>query len=479
MRASDAAADVPLADVERVLERACGLALSSGIRRTLADGVGKAARDLGLEQNAFLARLLANEPAAVTALVESAVVGETYFFRHPEQIEAMRALVLDVAPKDRPLTIWSAGCATGEEPYTLAMALLDAGRAGCPDRVVATDVSERALEVARRGVYGEWSLRRLHPAIRARHFDPDRDGRLSVRAAVREHVDFRRGNLIRDPAPATGFDLVVCRNVLIYFTAETAAAVTARLLEAVRPGGMLVVGPVEVPFTAGLDADRIERDGATVFRRLVPGAPRAAPPPPPAARRRDADLGARLKRHRERSVPRVDVAARTAPAFAAAASAAPAAPVPALERAPGAPGDASGFEAARTAARQGDLATAERIAHEVAGRDLCPESFLLLSMAAEARGDFAGAVDAARRALYLEPGLAMAHAALVPLYGRLGREDEAARARRNALRAIEDLEDGAVLRGVEAITAGALRTALGATGRDAGRRTSADPGSSR
>lgn len=471
-----APAELPLADVERVLERACGLALSSGIRRTLADGATKAARELGLEFDVFVARLRANEPNAVTALIESTVIGETYFFRHSEQIDAMRALVFEAAPRDRPLAIWSAGCATGEEPYTLAMALLDAGRAGCADRVVATDVSARALECARRGVYGEWSLRRLDPAIRARHFDAEADGRLSVRAAVRERVEFRRGNLIHDPAPAIGFDLVVCRNVLIYFTAETAAAVTGRLLEAVRPGGLLVVGPVEVPFTSGLDTDRIEREGATVFRRPAPGAVR--PAPPPAARRRDDGLAARLRRHRERTVPRVDVAPR--PASAAVAVVAPT-PTPAPVSVPAAAllDDASGFEAARAAARRGDLAAAERIARDVAARDLCPESFLLLSMAAEARGDFAGAVEAVRRALYLEPGLAMGHATLVPLYARLGRADEAARARRNALRAIEGLEDGAVLRGVEAITAGALRTALGDPERDAGRRANADPGSMR
>jgi chemotaxis protein methyltransferase CheR len=82
-------------------------------------------------------------------------------------------------------------------------------------------------------------------------------------------------------------------------------------------------------------------------------------------------------------------------------------------------------------------------------------------MAAEARGDVAGAVEAVRRALYLDPGLAMGHAALVPLYGQLGLTDDAARARRNALEAISGLDDGAPLRGVEPVTAGALRSALG------------------
>ncbi len=97
-------------------------------------------------------------------------------------------------------------------------------------------------------------------------------------------------------------------------------------------------------------------------------------------------------------------------------------------------------------------------------------------MAAEARGDLAAAVDAVRRALYLDPGLALGHAALVPLYARLGLHDDAARARRNALEALAGLDDAAPLRGVESITAGALRSAL-ETQPQAARRLGAQTGS--
>jgi chemotaxis protein methyltransferase CheR len=136
---------------------------------------------------------------------------------------------------------------------------------------------------------------------------------------------------------------------------------------------------------------------------------------------------------------------------------------------------AAGFEAAHQAARAGELARAEALARQVAERHLCPESYLLLAMAAEARGDDDGAVEAVRRALYLEPGLAQAHAALVPLFGRLGRPEEAARARRNALGALQGLEDDTALRGVEPVTAGALRRALGEATPPAARSTA--PGS--
>ena len=256
---------VPLAEVERVLEEACGLTLSPGIRRTLGDAFSRAARDLRLAPEPFLGRLRAREHRAVTTLVEAAVVGETYFFRHPEQLAAVRQLAMAPAPRDRPLSIWSAGCATGEEPYTLAMELLDAGRAGLGDRILASDVSSRALAVAREARYGEWSLRRLDPVVRNRHFE-SQPPQVLVRPQIRAMVQFLRHNLVREAVPATGFDLVVCRNVLIYFNPPTAAQVVEKLAVALTPGGLLVLGPVEAPLAAGRDLERIELEGVTVFR---------------------------------------------------------------------------------------------------------------------------------------------------------------------------------------------------------------------
>ncbi len=446
-------AALPLPDLERVLEQACGVALSPGVRTTLADAFLRAARDAGAAPEPFLRRVLAGEGRCVALLVEHAVVGETYFYRHPEQLAALTRQLLRCQPLDRPLSIWSAGCATGEEPYTLAMLLLEAGRSGVRDRVLATDVSARALEAGRAGHYGEWSLRRLEPALRARFFRPA-GRRLAVLAEVRAPVEFRRHNLVADPPPGQGFDLVVCRNVLIYFSAATAAAVLARLVAALRPGGWLVVGPVETPLLAGLRVERIEEAGATLLRRPVaPGPPLAEP------------AAARLETmRRRRGVAAAEV---LAPAVEVAAPAATCAiPWPVGPREPRCAADpstgcAAGLDGARQAARAGELHLAEALARQVAERHLCPESYLLLAMAAEARGDVDGAVEAVRRALYLEPGLAQAHAALVPLFGRLGRRDEAARARRNALGALQGLQDDTALRGVEPLTAGALRQALG------------------
>jgi chemotaxis protein methyltransferase CheR len=244
----------------------------------------------------------------------------------------------------------------------------------------------------------------------------------------------------------------VCRNVLIYFSPATAAAVLERLVEALRPGGWLLVGPVEVPLAGDLDLEREDVPGATLLQR---GAGPARRSPVVRAVVQAHGASAALAR-----TPAPATVSTPTPAREPAPVAAPTGVVSAEQVAVG-PED---FEAARAAARAGDLEAAERIARETAERRLCPESYLLLAMAAEDRGDATAALEAVRRALYLEPSLAQAHAALVPLYGRLGRAAEAARARRNALEALRGLEDDTVLRGVEPITAGALRLALTADG---------------
>ena len=422
------------------------MALSPGVRQTLADAFRRAAREAGLPPEPYLRRLLAGEARSVALLVEHAVVGETYFYRHPEQLAALTRVLLLGRPLDRPLRIWSAGCATGEEPYTLAMLLLEAGRGQAGDQVLATDVSARALAAARAGQYGEWSLRRLEPALRGRFFRAAGRG-LTVTGEVRSPVEFRRHNLVTGPPPGDGFDLVVCRNVLIYFTAATAAAVLERLIASLRPGGWLLVAPVETPLLAGLPVERHLEGGVILLRR--PGA---------GAVRGDQAGVARLEALQRRRAGEV----APPPLEPGAIPAGP--PTPGGEPccAPGSTETCTrGFRAARAAARQGRLDQAEALARQVAERHLCPESFLLLAMAAESRGDDAAALEAVRRALYLEPGLAQAHASLVPILGRLGRHEEASRARRNALDALHDLDDDTALRGVELITAGALRHALG------------------
>jgi len=439
-------AGAELERIEAILQNACGLSLSPGLQRGLSAAVGHAAKAMSLPLELFVRRLLGGDAECVSWLVERSVIGETYFFRHPEQFAALREKLAADFGDVAALSIWSAGCASGEEPYTIAMALLEAGRHARADRILATDVSELALAKARAATYGKWSLRRLDPLLQGRYFEPKGE-LLEVKPEARRAVELRHHNLVHDPAPVSGCQLVFCRNVLIYFKPDTAALVLHKLSEALVPGGYLVLGPVEVSMAATLPLQWVELSGATLLRRPAPGdkPPRAEPAPSerphvPAqahahARDRASKPPARLsKPSRRASSPSVPIAVPAVPAT----------------------GQLTRFELAREAARSGRLEEAERLARE----EMSPESYLLLSMAAESRGDLAGAVDLARKALYLEPSLATGHAFLVSLYGRLGKPHEAERARRNALEALSGIDEAAILRGVEAITAGALRRAL-------------------
>lgn len=259
---AEALSPAALAEVGRALAEAAGLSLSSGLEGTLRDGLAAAAAALGVPVAALAERVCARDPAALEALTEHAVVLETSFGRHPEQLALLgRALF----GRPAPLAIWCAGCATGEEAYTVAIALREAGRDGQGDRILATDVSARALAAARAGAYGPWALRRLPPALLARHFEGE--GVQRVSPEVRARVAFRRHNLVADPPPEGAWDAVMCRNVLIYFDPPTAAEVLYRLAGAVRPGGYLVLGPVELPLAAPLALEWVEDGGGTILRR--------------------------------------------------------------------------------------------------------------------------------------------------------------------------------------------------------------------
>jgi chemotaxis protein methyltransferase CheR len=451
--------EATLSGLESVLRIACGMVLAPSVRPSLGTALTRAAESQGLPTADFLQRLLARDTAAVEAFIGYAVIGETYFFRHPEQL---RELARMAPSHSGPFLVWSAGCASGEEPYSIAMTLLAAGLPAESIRVVGTDVSGRALERARQATYSPWSVRRMEPELE-RRFLTIRPESVGVPPEVRARVEFRRHNLVTDPPPVSGAQAVFCRNVLIYFPPEVIPAVLERLVRALAPGGWLFLAPAEVPFAKGMGLEEREVEGMPVLCKPVPGE-RSSPRPA-----RSAPLRVLAPRAPTSPLRRVQTPSRATPASEARVPAA--APVaqavrvgqavtpPPTPQPPAGTPVADSLEQALAAAREGRFDVAEEFAR-LAARELSPEAYLLLAMVAEGREDVQGAVAAVRKALYLEPQLAIGHAMLVALYGRLGQPEEAERARRNALRALEGLDDEHVLRGVEAMTAGGLRRAL-------------------
>lgn len=158
--------DEKLSRVPALLERACGVTLAVANAKFLRVAVESAAADSALLPDVFLRKVEEGDHECIRRLVNHAVIGETYFFRHPEHFLALRkSLLRDFGPQEK-ISAWCAGCATGEEPYTLAMTLVDAGYR--PDRahILATDVSTKSIARARAAEYGDWSFRRVQAGER-------------------------------------------------------------------------------------------------------------------------------------------------------------------------------------------------------------------------------------------------------------------------------------------------------------------------
>ncbi len=208
-------------------------------------------RDHELETLDQLIARLSREPAGslADAVVNALLNQETSFFRDAGVIEtvveAARALQAD-APSRR-LRIWSAGCSVGQEPYSLAMLfeeLAAVHRFAMPE-IIATDVCPHALARARAGRYSQFEIQRGLPIRRMVNWFESVEGEWVVRPELARRVQFRLHNLARDPAPVGKFDIVLCRNVLLYFSGAVRRSVFDTLRSATRQGGLLVLGAGE------------------------------------------------------------------------------------------------------------------------------------------------------------------------------------------------------------------------------------------
>ncbi|HZE89102.1 MAG TPA: protein-glutamate O-methyltransferase CheR [Verrucomicrobiae bacterium] len=200
---------------------------------------------------AAYARLLSRDPGEADRLVAALSTKVTQFYRNPSFYALLQSRIvpeiLAAASPGRTVRIWSAGCATGEEAWSLAsiVHLSAAGAPGVPVRVVGTDVDRQAIATAKRGVYPAGALRSVPTEIRARCFNAIDDGRLAAPSpALAAVCTFRVESLFARTA-AGAFDLILCRNVLIYFEADRQQQILARLATALRPGGYLALGRVE------------------------------------------------------------------------------------------------------------------------------------------------------------------------------------------------------------------------------------------
>jgi chemotaxis protein methyltransferase CheR len=244
----------PIADL---ILRDSGVWLRPSQRNALRAAVARVAPGVDPAMFLHLASDPVRGPGVRARLIEEITVQETSFLRDRGQLDTidwLRLRDLALAAGSQTIRVWSAGCATGEEAYTLALLACEAfGTPAPPVRILGTDISGAALESARGGSYGQRAARALDPALRDLYFDSDGNS-LVVGERLRRLVTFAGHNLVRDPIPPAGearFDLILCRNILIYFEPATVARTAAALGGALRASGTLMLGAPDALCVSG------------------------------------------------------------------------------------------------------------------------------------------------------------------------------------------------------------------------------------
>ncbi|WP_181704717.1 CheR family methyltransferase [Chthonobacter rhizosphaerae] len=453
--------------------------------RLLAERIGRRMAATGAAGlAAYRARLEdgAGGPAEWAALVAEITIGETFFFRFAEQFAALRDTILpEILERNaagRRIRIWSAGAATGAEAYSLAILVRDLLGEAVRDwrvSIVGTDINEQFLAMARQAVYGRWALRSLGPEERDRWFTAgERPNTFALKRPYASLVRFEPHNLLSlldgtSPLQFSDFDLVLCRNVLIYFHPDTVARIVAALGDTLAEGGWLLLGHAEINPAFGGPVTPVDLGGTLVFRRRPAGGTAPATGETAAAGGTAAPVGETAMRSGRSGAGAERASARgtgttgrraerraadPARVRAAAPPIAPSAPEP-LD------GDAEPAArlgaAARASADRGDFSAALAACREGRRRHPADPVFHHLEgLVDRASGRPDRAEAAFRRALFLQKDFVMAHYHLGLTLIETGRAADGRRSVANAARLAARLPEDDPLPEGDGLTAGTL-----------------------
>jgi chemotaxis methyl-accepting protein methylase len=395
-----------LEQIAGILERQSGIKLAPAQFGALEAAIARV--EPGLTAEKLLRRLSSSASSATGAsapqtsgsdetllrLIDQVTIRETFFFRHPGELEAIDWPAMLHAARGRgaeQVRVWVAGCASGEEAYTIAILACEAfAMATPPVRVLASDIAPTAIKQAERGSYNERSARNLTPALRERYFT-SAAGMITVSARLRGLVQLRSHNLVRDHVPPPGeqrFDLILCRNVLIYFDRATVERVIKALEGALAPEGLLLLGA----------ADRLSGQGVMSGQSVIAPASRVKP---------------------RRKAPVAPVPVETPPR-------------PAPTQSP------SALQRALQAADRGRLDLALSATREALQVDPLNAEAYFIQGVAELAGEHAGAaVEPLRRALYIDPNHSPAAFNLARAHDALREHHAARRAYERTLRTLD------------------------------------------
>ncbi len=239
------------AALQNFLLKSSGLSLDREKQYLVEARLNPVIEQAGLKDLPELVARLERDRALAKKVTEAMTVNETFFFRDRAPFEGFRNAILPELLKTRAhkrrIRLWSAACSTGQEPYSLAMILDEEARrlTGWSVDIVATDIAESVLKKAREGVYSHFEAQRGVPMSHLVRYFTKRKDQWAINQTIKARVDFRQQNLMSDFSQLGVFDVIFCRNVLIYFAPEQKREVLARMTRALAPDGYLVLGAAE------------------------------------------------------------------------------------------------------------------------------------------------------------------------------------------------------------------------------------------
>lgn len=468
------------------LVRRLGLDFQRDRWKDLERGISAAAGELGFKDAASCADWLVSSSLTreeVEILAGHLTIGETYFFRDRRSLDALAGhilpgLIQSRRKSGRYLRIWSAGCCTGEEPYTIAM-LLDGLIPDLKDwniSILATDINCRFLRRASQGVYREWSFRNAPGWLKGKYFRAGKEGHYEILPSIKERVAFSYLNLADEVYPSVlnntnAMDVIFCRNVLMYFDKGRVKKVIEGLSRSLVEGGWLLVGAGEVSHTPCAPLQAVRFPGATFYEKgehrdqvaEVAAQPMAEQKPPPVVFEPAAageENGFDSWKNSDASPPQVhepDAYQAALALYDQGRYAESSEKISGwlLEHSHHAP---AMVLLARSLANQGKLGEAGewcRKAVEIDRLNADWHYFLAVILAEQNRLEEAS--SSLRRVLYLDPDFVVAHFALGNLARRRGRTDESVKYFKNTVALLKAYRDDKVLLESGGMTAGALR----------------------
>lgn len=422
--------------------------------------------------------MLVKDEEEFKELMNLVTINETSLFRFPQQFEALKKSIVPEIIEgksglNRQFRVWSAGCSTGEEPYTIAMTLLDSGLEGLGYKieVMGTDVSTNALLRAKQGVYPARGLLSVPSSVSSRFFEPTPHGH-RVTDRVRKHVTFQYHNLIKEPYPLAlmgNWDVIFCRNVTIYFRLESTRRVVDNFYESLNPGGYLFIGHSETLTSISDRFEPVEVGGVFLYRKPMPRKPGASSRSPVEAQPTHRPSTARLAEESRKVTPRPKGLVSPEPKRAE--------PVSRLATSESDSEVAQLLEAARLASQSGrNDAVIEAIDAVRVLQPMNAEAYLLaayvhadqgamneafaechqalsidpllaaaryvLGIIHLGRGEQTEAISEFKRTVYIDSGFALAHLNLANLYRARGAIADSCREYENTLRALYENPEG-------------------------------------